>query len=132
MLGSSLFVGLLADGSDPNRFAEDCVYGLEVVALIGLQILDTALSVLIVIPVDKAIHSSFHRRQNPEWPERITLASLLQAFNGISLERLLLEKLHYNLPPLVCWPEPRSDLAPDHIHPCLGAGRAWWSHYHRN
>lgn len=89
MLRSSLFVGLLADGPDP--------IGLDVVALIGLQILDTALPVLSVIPVDKAIHSGFHRRQIPEWSERITLASFLQAFYGIRSELPLLEQLHYNM-----------------------------------
>ena len=64
----SLLVGLLPDGTDP--------IGLAVVALIGRHILDAAMPVLSVVPVDKAFHPGFHREQIPESPERITLVVL--------------------------------------------------------
>jgi len=48
MLLLSFLVGLPPDGTDP--------IGLAVVPLIGNHILDAAVTVLSVVPVDKAIH----------------------------------------------------------------------------
>ncbi len=61
-------VGLLADGADR--------VSLAVVALIGRHVLDTAVPVLRVGPLDKAIHPGLHRKQIPESPKRITLVVL--------------------------------------------------------
>ena len=65
MLLPSFFVGLLPDGTDP--------IGLAVVPLIGRHILDAAVPVFSVVPVDKAIHPGFYREQIPEAPQRLTL-----------------------------------------------------------
>lgn len=68
MLLPSLLVGLLPDVTDPSRFTVDCVYGLVVVPVIGCLILDAAMSMLSVVPVDNAINPGFQQKQILESP----------------------------------------------------------------
>jgi len=64
----SFLIGLLADCADRVSLAE--------VALIGRHVLDAAVPVLRVVPVDKTIHPGFCREQISEPPQRITLVVL--------------------------------------------------------
>jgi hypothetical protein len=56
----SFLIGLLADGADR--------VSLTVVPLIGRHVLDAAMPVFSVVPVDKAIYPGFYREQFPEAP----------------------------------------------------------------
>jgi len=56
----SIFVDLLTDRADRIR--------LTVVPLIRRHILDAAMPVLTVVPVDKTIHPGFYREQITEAP----------------------------------------------------------------
>jgi hypothetical protein len=73
MSQSGTLVGLLLDGTDGNRFAEDWRLQLTVVTLIGCHVLDAAVAMLSVVAVNKAIDPCLHRQKIPEPPHLIVL-----------------------------------------------------------
>lgn len=56
MVLMGLLAGLLPDGADGNRFAEDCVQSFSEVPLIRRQVLDATSMMLAVVPLHRTIN----------------------------------------------------------------------------